>query len=238
MCPGEVPPRGSPPIPWCRMGRTGGEMTSREAGGTQSRWHRGRGVGRTRSAAPRGERGKTSRALKALKAPSRVAAWSPSRRRCLNRILPLFLAGHPKSLRDPVSRVRSLPNGSSFYLTSPLLPHGGRRWVPQGGPSPRRDNVLSLLGWGGRQERPPSVGTGTSQLTLAPSFSPHFHPRPENWVWPHFAGPRGSPGVALNGARVGQVVQRGDAGGRNTRPTPPAPSALTGCSSPNWCRGT
>lgn len=157
--PGGGPTRGPPPpIPWCRMGCMGGEMTPREAGGTQSRCQRGRGVGRTRSAARRGERGKTSRALKALKAPRRVAAWSPSRRRCSNRILPLFLAGHPKSLRDPVSRVRSLPNGSSFYLTSPLLPHGGRRRVPQGGPSPRRDNVLSLLGWGGGRSSPPVWG--------------------------------------------------------------------------------
>lgn len=150
-------------------------------------------------------KGKNSRSLKVLKAPGRVAAWSPSRRWCLNRILPLFLAGHTKSLRDPVSRVRFLPDGLSFDPASPLLPRGGRRWVSRGGPSPGRDDVLSQeqpgfrLGQRGAGHVPPHPRS----LFLS-SFPPRSHPFPilpfpPHWVRPHFAGPQGSPGVALMG---------------------------------------
>lgn len=83
--------------------------------------------------------------------------------------------------------------------------------MPRGGPSPRGDDVLSLLGWGkaGAAQLWAWLVWGRAHLPLTLTPSSLFHPRPGNWVRPRFAGPRDSPGGGPDGGRVGQVVQTG-----------------------------
>lgn len=82
--------------------------------------------------------------------------------------------------------------------------------------------TMSCPFWaGGGWSSPPlglaGVGTGMSHLHFAPSSSPHFHPRPGNWVWPRFPG-------APDEGQMGQAVQMGTWRGKHP-PTPSAPSA-------------